>query len=537
MNLTLKPAFYSQPKLLVLMAVNLSVAIFAMLELLYVTPQGIGMEGDSFYYVSAADSLMAGKGYASDFSGDLSRLTQWPPLFSVALASIGKVIGDPYMAARWVNTACFGISAWLIGWLIIRFIGWYPRASVFCSLFFALHWKFLYTHAVAMSEPLFLTLSLCALGAILAYFEKPTLRHLVLSAGLFSLAALTRTFGLSFILAVALAIVLWDAGSPIKRIMRAMAFGSMAILPYSGFLIRNLMLEGRFSNQSARPAYFAGSATLLSMLDCIFDAIWPSEFSFRALTRLLLYSAWFGLLLLLAHQASHVTWSRKLKKPVVFKVLAILILAYFALFGYSLFSSVARQDFGTMRRFLTPIFPFLMLLACAMLALLETESVETASMSRITCRSRWAIIIVAALVLVGCLKIDWSCYPTTAREGFQYTSLPWRSSKLIAFVKSLDAGRTVVSNRQEPLWFYTRRNVEALPQFWDCDTDQNVDTNQYSKNLAEIAERLLSSGGCTIVFTNAYLGKSELQNSLIDRAMRHAQKRIMRDGVVYDFRP
>jgi len=128
--------------------------------LLYTTPQGLGLNDDSIAYIAAARSLMAGDGFREAWLISNNPMTHFPPGFPSILALIGLLTGlDPLRGARVFNALLFGLNVGLTGWL-----GWRMTGSRVASLIVALltltSSSLLYVHSRAMSEPLYIFLTL-----------------------------------------------------------------------------------------------------------------------------------------------------------------------------------------------------------------------------------------------------------------------------------------------------------------------------------------------------------------------------------------
>ncbi|GAB4505399.1 MAG: hypothetical protein Fur0043_23940 [Anaerolineales bacterium] len=140
--------------------------------LAYSTPQGLGLNDDSIAYIAGARSILAGQGYREAWLVSNGPVTHFPPGFPAALALLGFLTGlDPLYGARLLNGLLFGSNIFLTGWL-----GWRMTASRWAGLFAAvmalLSSSLLAIHARAMSEPLYIFLTLLVFLVLEAYFER-----------------------------------------------------------------------------------------------------------------------------------------------------------------------------------------------------------------------------------------------------------------------------------------------------------------------------------------------------------------------------
>src|SRR6185503_9837205 len=147
------------------LAAFLTLFLFAMtgtLLLLRATPEGLGLSDDSIAYIAGARSMLAGQGYREAWLASNQPVTHFPPGFSSVLAFFGLFGLDPLHSARFVNALLFGLNAALLGILAWRMTPSLTEGLVLSALFVA-NGEMLKVHAVAMSERLFIFLSLLSL--------------------------------------------------------------------------------------------------------------------------------------------------------------------------------------------------------------------------------------------------------------------------------------------------------------------------------------------------------------------------------------
>ncbi len=140
--------------------------------LAYSTPNGLGLNDDSIAYIAGARSILDGKGYREAWLVSNGPVTHFPPGYPFALALLGWTTSlDPLYGARILNGLLFGANIFLTGWL-----GWRMSASRWAGLFTAtvalLSSSLLSIHARAMSEPLYIFLTLLAFLVLDEYFTR-----------------------------------------------------------------------------------------------------------------------------------------------------------------------------------------------------------------------------------------------------------------------------------------------------------------------------------------------------------------------------
>ncbi|HEX2696528.1 MAG TPA: phospholipid carrier-dependent glycosyltransferase, partial [Anaerolineales bacterium] len=241
MNIRIKPHLAS----IVILGL---LAILATFFILWVTPEGLGLSDDSIGYIAGARSMLAGNGYREAWLASNGPVTHFPPGFSSVLAWVGLFGLDPLRGARFVNALLFGLNTTLLGILGWRMTKSLPAGLILAALF-VLNDSLLRAHAVAMSEPLFIFLSLLAFWMFDLYFERDN-HWLWLVACSVSVGAayLTRYAGLALVATFVVAlIVLHDTWR--KRLVSVGIFLA-SVLPWMiGWAIRNQIVGGSVTNR------------------------------------------------------------------------------------------------------------------------------------------------------------------------------------------------------------------------------------------------------------------------------------------------
>src|SRR5512141_1115463 len=155
MTIRLSPRFLSFVLLGVLAAIGIILVLRA-------TPEGLGLSDDSIAYIAGARSMLAGNGYREAWLASNGPVTHFPPAFPAVLAFFGTLGIDPLHAVRWVNALLFGASAFVLGILAWRMTPSLTAGLVLAGLF-VLSGDLLQVYTAAMSEPLFIFLSLLSL--------------------------------------------------------------------------------------------------------------------------------------------------------------------------------------------------------------------------------------------------------------------------------------------------------------------------------------------------------------------------------------
>lgn len=221
--------------------------------LLYTTPQGLGLNDDSIAYIAAARSLMVGDGFREAWLISNNPMTHFPPGFPSVLALIGLVTGlDPLRGARVFNALLFGLNVGLTGWL-----GWRMTGSRLASLLVAIvtlsSSPLLYVHSRAMSEPLYIFLTLLSFLLLDLYFERSQgqsihISLLIILGTVLGWAYLSRYAALS-LFATILAGLLILHGDWRKR-LQSSGILLLSTLPWIvAWSIRNRIVGGTYTNR------------------------------------------------------------------------------------------------------------------------------------------------------------------------------------------------------------------------------------------------------------------------------------------------
>ena len=221
--------------------------------LLYSTPRGLGLNDDSIAYIAAARSLMAGDGFREAWLLSNKPMTHFPPGFPGILAFIGIVTGlDPLRGARAFNAIIFGLNVGLTGLL-----GWRMTGSRIASLVVATltltSSSLLYVHSRAMSEPLYIFLTLLSFLLLDLYLErsKTNTTHtwsLVVLGFVLGWAYLTRYAALS-LFATMLVVMLIVYNNWRKR-LKSVAILCLSTIPWIvTWSIRNRIVGGTYTNR------------------------------------------------------------------------------------------------------------------------------------------------------------------------------------------------------------------------------------------------------------------------------------------------
>ena len=224
---------------------------------------GVGLEWDSFNYISAARSLLVGEGFVQTIQGVDSVYASWPPLYPILLAVSGFRVFDPWDIAGPLNAVIFGLTIFLAGrWLRRRI---HSRFLVLLAcLAVVLSIPLTRSASYAMSETtfiLFATLSLIRIDGFLLGGKRT---DLVWAAVFTALACLTRYLGVTLIAAVLPLLLLRSGVALGEKVKHCAAYTLISLIPVGLWVLRNIMRIGEPFGPRGSPDY-----TLLEALDSI----------------------------------------------------------------------------------------------------------------------------------------------------------------------------------------------------------------------------------------------------------------------------
>jgi len=458
------------------------------------SPHGLGLTDDAISYIAASRALLAGQGFTRIWlASGLEPITHWPPFFSFSLATLSRVSGiEPYRSARVLNTLIFGANAGILGLLGYKMTKSH-LAGILLSTLFLSNSSFLRLHAQALSEPLYLFISLLAFLAFYKAFEilphagvnSPPLggrcpqdrggqhKYLILAGLLTALSYLTRYAALSLLATLIVAIFIlrptW------RKRFSSLAFFLAGALPVIlTWMLRNKLVGGSATNriiewhpvtaenaQRGLRAFFLFIVPLQEL-----RANWFENYSFLAIilsliTLILLF--W-----LLPRGLRYFFTPKENTQP---EILSFMTALY--IFGYmgSLLVSLSLFDAATPLndRILSPIYVAFLIMAVYFIhKLFGQGKIVTQIFSVALSISFLAIFSFAQVNTVKLLR--------ESAQGF--ASWRWRESTVMEAIRTLPDDTLIYTNQPPAVYFWTDRPAMMI---WDVEYMQEA---LRSKNAA-----------------------------------------------------
>jgi len=467
------------PRLIAILILGLLVGMGVFL-ILKATPEGLGLSDDSIAYIAGARSMLAGHGYREAWLASNEPVTHFPPGFSSVLAFFGLFGLDPLRGTRFVNALLFGMNAGMLGILAWRMTPSLVSGLVLAALFITSSEMF-QVHAVAMSEPLFIFLSLLSFWMFDLYFERPPSSvgrgiagewwWLVACAIFAGWAYLTRYAGLA--LAATFIVAICVLRSNWRKRLTSIGIFLAGFLPWAlGWAIRNRLVAGNATNRT-----FAWHPIISENLTIgrrvVSEFLIPVEAWRRevykqpgvievAIIIILgivliwtLFKAW--KYISKPRQASALERGGKESREVVSFTVGLYIFAYLASIVASMLMFDAATKFKL--RILSPVFVGLLILLVAF---------------GIWMRNKYRGVVVIATIIV----LGFSVYKQTvtiqnwSKSGLGYASFQWYDSDAMAYLRELPDDVAIYTNEPAAVYLYVGRGTRVLPYRYDAVTAQ-----------------------------------------------------------------
>jgi hypothetical protein len=224
--------------------------MLAVVTSIVVTRKSPGLYPDSSVYLGTARNLLDGRGLttpfdlifnpyppaqAAAFHGRFP-LTQYPPLYPILLAGLGKLGWGLVDAARFVDALMFAVNVVLAGLLMLR-ITRSGVVAVVSALGLVLTVNIVVNHGLLMSEPVMIAIVLGGLLLMPRLLRAPTTAAVVAVGVCAGAASLTRLAGVSFTIAAAVGVLLWARRPFGGRVRVAGALAAMGLGPLALWMI------------------------------------------------------------------------------------------------------------------------------------------------------------------------------------------------------------------------------------------------------------------------------------------------------------
>jgi 4-amino-4-deoxy-L-arabinose transferase-like glycosyltransferase len=466
--------------------------------ILAATPEGMGLSDDSIAYIAGARSILAGHGYREAWLASNGPMTHFPPVFPSALAFLGLFGLDPLRGVRFLNALLFGLNTALMG-----ILGWRMTRSLVAglglALLFLLNGSLLQVHATALSEPLFIFLSLLAFWIFDLYFERDT--HwlwLVVCGTVVGVAYLTRYAALGLVLTFLAALTMLHASW--RRRLAAMGIFVVSMLPWLvAWAIRNALVGGTVTNRilTWHPVTASNFDTALRTASSFLMPVEAWRIGIFKMPDLLLLII--GLILAGVLAWVLIEWKQRMAKspPTRRQVVTFTSAVFVWCYLISILAAMSFFDASTKfkLRILAPIYVALLILLVAAGVWLWHKRRELA-------------VLLGVAVLAASGYGQARTVADFARGGQGYASFKWYDSKAMQFLRSLPMATRIYTNEPGAVYLYTGRGTYVLPDRVDPVTAEV--RPGFDQGLAELQADVRSGDAVLALFSG---GDSSLSNS------------------------
>jgi 4-amino-4-deoxy-L-arabinose transferase-like glycosyltransferase len=337
----------------------------------YSTVWGAGLISDSFQYTASARSLVSGNGFSLPYGDrELQPMTKYPPMFPILLVGFELLGATALQGARILNILLFGLNILLVFYSTHKLAhsNWFALLG---ALLFTISFVMVEVHSWALSEPLYISLSLTAILLVQKYFQESKSIWVVLAALVAATAFLTRYVGVSLVLAIGIVLLL-NRNTWKKRIRDLVIFGGIAVLPMALWSLRGYLLT-RTLNDRTLAFHPLTIKNYVAAIDVVYGWFFPrslvegAEKIFLALTAVVLIL--FFLLMWKSRKALTPGWIEDFSPE---KKVSLLHGIYVVLYGMVIIASKTwlDADIGLSDRILSPMLVSMLILMAAGLSFL-----------------------------------------------------------------------------------------------------------------------------------------------------------------------
>jgi hypothetical protein len=404
-------------------------------------------------------------------------------------------------AATWLAGIFVGLNIFTTGYLVYRFSR-SEITSIFAALTLAVATSFINLHLIALSEPLFILLVLGSFGVLGAYFEKPSIKLLLVAGWLAALSILTRYVGIAVIATGLLTIAVIEKTSFRTRVKNLSIYLSVSLSLFLLWTARNVVQFESMTNRALvyHPLEWGNRKLGFETIAGWFTWTPMAYKTTIAISGLFLFVIfmwwlWLGWKLILSQtvKPNQVNGFR-----FVF-MLNLFSLIYLAgiLFSLTFFDASTRLD----GRILAPVYVAFL---CALFTMLGSLSV----------RWQWVGGIISIFIIVVNLPNTFNSLSDYIQNGRGFTGQSWQTSKAVAFVRAAPLESVIYSNQGMALYFLTNRPVHDVPEKMDVVRDDVRD--DYPAQLKSMVEDLNMPGSFIVWFEGGGLSDSVLQEANVD---------------------
>lgn len=440
--------------------IALPAAIVAGMVVIYLlsTRHGIGIWPDSVGYLQ------------------LGVIRHFSPLYTwmlEAVAALGLDIAD---AAKLLGLALAAANAFLIWRIALMACGGIAPALVATALII-LSPLFILLHSLAMTEPLFLALTMIALFPF-ARGAASGDRRLLISAGVIvGISMLARFAGAATLGAMCVASLMVSGRTRLARIIDSASIGTAGSAIFLGWAMLSHLTTGQSTGREFALNGNVDAARLLRALDAAATSLMPPQLPQIAAYGVL-GAAVAGASLtafLYAKRRMKAASSRNTDAMILFcGAYCIIYVAFIAL------SVTIESNLPINGRYLFPLYVFGVLGCVAAFGALDLPPKP----------ARMGLLALGAVVVVSHSVRAVINVATAYRDGIGYANVSWNRSPIMEAIAALPAAATIYTNGPDAVAFVIRRCADYLPVKVNRFTGKEERDNPYGPQLARMDANL-----------------------------------------------
>ena len=472
--------------------------------ILYTTNFGPVIFSDSVGYLASARNIMAGNGIGMyHASGQFSVTILQPPFFPLLLAFFGLSGIDLVSMTRILHAVFFGLTLFLSWVGLLRLTG----SSVFAlagTLVVLVSPLMVKLFSMAMTEPTFILLSLCALLCLLHALNHDHLGWLATSAVCVGVATITRYVGAAWIASGALMVLIFWPGSWKRRIGALLCYGSIAVFPLASWVGWVKFAVGTLP-RGIRPSIDLAQR-LIEIRLAFVNTFW-SWIPFSDIVSLHYRVKLVGLPILAGLLISLLIFSirqamRKDRDSVLHTWLQDPLVRTCSLLWLSLLTYLGIIVFGYIFSDPVPDLNDRILSMGALIVLGITLGTCTA-IYRAWPTHFWRYILPLActgVMIASALPQSIQIVNDYHDQGFGYLSLRWRNSPTLQAAMALPADMPLISNEFSALEFWCGRPVYSIREVTLLEV-QPLNA-RFGDNMEDEAQRAFRQDGAALIIFN-----------------------------------
>jgi hypothetical protein len=451
-----------------LVLLPLLAAAAAILSLHY--PHGISLTPDSALFISAADSLLHGRGLTVDVGEGMgTRLTHHPPLYPLLLAVGKEMTGSFLIAATVLNFASLLGCCLTIYFFMIQQA---PVASGVVAVALLVCSGAMYSvHRVLGTDGISILVMLVVVYHLGEFMHRGTSRGLILAGLALAAASLIRYAYLAFIPAACLVVALRRDVKLGKRLRLVGGLGAIALAPTVVAIFCNLLFAGSATNRVVR-LHLIDAPKLTDGINYLSAWLLPYRIPFFLRGIALCAVCMLGMILAI-----------RSPQAIAFRISASFLLAYlgFLVISVSLFDVATPLD----ERILAPAVAILCVQVSLIASWMWARSLRASAAT--------ASLLVLSVGVVGITRLA-AQVTAAAHEGLgtSMAGLEEDFQDVLPVLRSLPLGTVIYSNVASEIYLVSGKHARNLPMvvgYTDARPRTEVEIAAQVRELAVTAGR------------------------------------------------